>query len=868
MARHWILALSLLLALAVGIGFLWLDRDAHGIQLSPGAEPTAAAESEVLERVKVEAGAALSHGRSAIAEVSVAPQQASAPVETQTEFDYEPELENGIPIRILKAEDRSPVAGAQVTFMLPEAATSEELMAWQTGELSLDEFMGAYGRHFRSNEAGIVKIPHTTSFGLLAASKGELYGLTQYNEDPQGVQELLLRYDPAARIRVLDAAGNALGGVPVFLRSVDADGWRQDHIGVQSAPQTGLASLEHMLTLMEEIEMEGPPYAGAKILSHSPIEVRIPIDPFPKEPLKLVLPAIGSLKLLLFQPDGQPFEGSFLAAASISVPEGASEEDTSPGYVEMVQTIGKQGRASFGQVALGLQLEVYIMPRSDYAELIEIVAGPTLQGETIEHAIYFEAQVPMLSGQLLDAELLPIALEFCEVSFSHAGRRFDSTNFRTDSEGRFSFAFPLQAEQPLPIDFEFVQQLGGLQRSASQRWLEAPRPGPNELGRIQLETPPRLAAGRVLSEDGTPIAGAEVILSGSRSNLTIGNRSGHGSYSSQTDGRGEFTILGTSPAGELTLRASHGWHSHSDPISIRAGSEGLEIILERAGVLRGQLLLAEGVDPRSLEVLVKAPAQTWDMAPSEYVDQKGRFGFHSLAPGTYEVVAQLLEGQPCKSEVLLVDIVASPEQLEEKITIDMRATLRSLRVRLVDSDLNPVEGRLTSIQAAQDPTNSARSNAGSYDANSGGALIPTCQPSLDLEVTAEGYRTQRLSGIAEDRVVQLMPGLEVELQTQALPEFPAEVSVLVRFGLLGTSPEERMNQDLRFEVERDGTTRLKLPEPGHYQVFLEVKRSTNDWSYKTLYNSREPVLECIVREQAAVQVFAFDLPEQALAALR
>lgn len=868
MARHWILALSLLLALAVGMGFLWLDRDARGTQLSPGAEPTATAESEVLEMVKVEAGAALSHGRSALAEASVAPQQASAPIETQTEFDYEPELENGIPIRILKAEDRSPVAGAHVIFMLPEAATSEELMAWQTGALSLDEFMGAYGRHFRSNEAGIVKIPNTTSFGLLAASKGELYGLTQYNEAPQGVQELLLRYDPAARIRVLDAAGNALGGVPVFLRSVNFDGWRQDHIGVQSAPQTGLASLEHMLTLMEEIEMWGPPYAAAKILSPSPIEVRIPTDPFPKEPLELVLPAFGSLQLRLFQPDGQPFEGSFLAAASIRVPEGASEAGNSPLHDEMVQAIGKHGHASFGQVALGLQLDVYIMPRSDYAERFEIVAGPTLQGETIEHAIYFEAQVPMLSGQLLDAELLPIALESCEVSFSHAGRRFDSANFRTDFEGRFRFVFPLREEQPLPIDFEFIQQLGGLQRSASQRWLEAPRPGPNELGRIQLEAPPRLAAGRVLSEDGTPIAGAEVILTGSRSHLSIGIGSGKQSYSTQTDGRGAFTILGTPPAGELTLRASHGWHSSSGRIPIRAESEGHEIILERAGVLRGQLLLAEGVDPRSLEVQVKAPAQTWDTAPSEYLDQKGRFGFHSLAPGTYEIVAQLLEGQACKSEVLLVDIVASPEQQIEKITIDMRSDLRSLRIQLVDSEMNPVEGMLTSMRAGQDPANSSQSNPGSHYAHLGTALIPTCQPSLDLEVMADGYRTQRLSGIAEDRVVQLLPGLEVELQTQALPEFPAEVSVLVRFGLLGTSPEERRDQDLRFEVEKDGTTRLKLPEPGHYQVFLEVKRSTDDWSYKTLYNSPEPILECIVREQAAVQVFTFDLPEQALAALR
>ncbi|MCK6461016.1 MAG: carboxypeptidase-like regulatory domain-containing protein, partial [Planctomycetes bacterium] len=203
------------------------------------------------------------------------------------------------------------------------------------------------------------------------------------------------------------------------------------------------------------------------------------------------------------------------------------------------------------------------------------------------------------------------------------------------------------------------------------------------------------ATGRVLSTDGTPIEGALVATTGSGAFGLMDPRT------ARTDAGGRFTLPSVQPLVQpLIFVAMAPGHGRVLYRVEAAGPVDLgDIRLPHARTLSGRVLGPGGepvprvrVDLRGSnddkDRLLAAPPERdigiwWGNVESRLADDLGRFRFHDLAPGTYEVAVRPEEGPAVIREVA----VAGDTDVELRLEYE-----HELTVRVVDGQGLPVPG--------------------------------------------------------------------------------------------------------------------------------------------------------------------------------
>src|SRR5262249_4789196 len=160
------------------------------------------------------------------------------------------------------------------------------------------------------------------------------------------------------------------------------------------------------------------------------------------------------------------------------------------------------------------------------------------------------------------------------------------------------------------------------------------------LGDIVFETPPLLARGRVVDDQGRPIAQAAIVTTWP-TERTSRPRPG---IDAESRSDGTFELRGFAPADDLVASAFASSAS-SDMVPLpRDGSE-LRLVIPRRGDVEGRLRAVPEEFRGSLELELRGSEflrnETLD---ANRIASDGSFRFSGMAPGTYDLEVSLAHG--------------------------------------------------------------------------------------------------------------------------------------------------------------------------------------------------------------------------------
>ncbi|WP_159888289.1 S-layer homology domain-containing protein [Paenibacillus puerhi] len=147
--------------------------------------------------------------------------------------------------------------------------------------------------------------------------------------------------------------------------------------------------------------------------------------------------------------------------------------------------------------------------------------------------------------------------------------------------------------------------------------------------------------GRIINENGVPVANADVSASGSA-----------GYAYARTDAEGRYSLKGLGEAGQLYLNVQAVGYVNYSGQQVADGSHTLaDITLENDQFIHGKIVDKDGKPLKHVYVYASKPGSSGGWART---DQDGYFKIRGLAPGTYSVNANLY-GYPSVTKNLAAD---------------------------------------------------------------------------------------------------------------------------------------------------------------------------------------------------------------------
>ena len=198
------------------------------------------------------------------------------------------------------------------------------------------------------------------------------------------------------------------------------------------------------------------------------------------------------------------------------------------------------------------------------------------------------------------------------------GGKSGATRFRFDSDSEGAFGGYLSRDGTWPVE---VQLADGLRVSLEP--VEVPRPDPGEAASIDLHIPDTAVSGRVVDEDGEPVAGAVV------SAIDHSGPSAQQPSRTSSDANGAFQFLGISE-GPFLLEASD-FSRKSDPVPIHVvedvPTDPITLVIRSSRRVRGRVFDERGPVPGAVvQVLPLGSAGSNLARVSQAVaDPAGRF---------------------------------------------------------------------------------------------------------------------------------------------------------------------------------------------------------------------------------------------------
>ncbi len=514
--------------------------------------------------------------------------------------------------------------------------------------------------------------------------------------------------------QAIDPDGNPVNHLGVDFE-VDTPGARgallYQTVTVSSAGRAGLVPpcpvnrLSHGATIL----------ARPRILATERTEVEFVCGPEPAV-LRLRVPHSAKLRVRAIGPDKQPIAESIPVIVSVlnRKPRPPLQRAWSRGILEVQSnTIMKSGAALFDHVGLDTRLAVEIGPSSRYAMTRIEVDGPTTVGELRSIDVTMDRQGPRLRVRLLTPEGDPIVGRRILVRRdSIEGNAFPSLGTipcRTDQTGVLD----------LPLDHPFFEDIASFERmvfalpdgSMTETDVTPPAPGQNlELGELRLRAAFILVAGIVVDERGIGVPDVEVTCAVDEPELTTGRRLPLGRpVSVNTESDGTFTIAGHLVANRLSVTASRPRGSTSAPSIVETGTTGIRILLSNDGSIEGMILAPPQEKPLPLWVQARLDDGEGLVPPQVHVAQltaqSSPFELKDLRPGRYRltVTATKLDGITLFE---VPDLIVESAQAcrDPRINpLDLRTTMRKLRVRVTDQGDNPLEKSVLIASNAQSP---------------------------------------------------------------------------------------------------------------------------------------------------------------------
>jgi hypothetical protein len=734
----------------------------------------------------------------------------------------EPPPENGLEILVRWRADKAVAAGARLSFL--EWETLDRVVGSEYGGGRRWEAVERFGRTFAADAAGLALVPRPRGWTLVSAAlpgHGGGHGRLQLQREDTGRQVLEIEPDRALLVRVHDAQGAPLAGLPVVLRALRGTNW-EDVVLAYSRPEDGIAFLPNVLAAVRE-SRGARLVVALPLLGRTPVQAELDLAALPDEPIGLEWPASGSLLLHVERPGGALVS----EPVSFTVSRARSQQDGDVASSSWTLA-APQGELAVAGIELGLELRIRAWGPT-VGSATKSVSGPRTPGEVVDVRVATTTRGTTLAGRALAEDGTPLALADvrARIELERDGDPMVSSAQRltTDREGRFRF--PVQRTKPASATrtrLVLALDVNGAVREGSIPVDLAAVPDEADVGDVVLTADPLLAAGRVVDLLGQGIAGARVTLhmlsesddEDEADRLRMHFRGGN-EFVALTDHSGAFEARGRSNVALLALSAFHADYAGSDVVEVARGSPEVVLVLSASGTIAGRLLLDESipfhaVQLRPLDARGEGAESHLDLEPD------GRFELEGLRPGSYSIVASV-PGEPV--ELARVDgILAEPLRTTEDPALDpldLRGKVRAITLTVQDSDGK----RIRWVQHERRVSGEEAFNRQDWWSGNEALTLYTASRAIDVRLSAEGYRTQEIDGLEADATVTLTPGIPVELVFgPELLAFDREHSTSV---MLTSTPDDQTWMD----VEGDRVS-SRIGATGRHRISFFVERE-GDW---------------------------------------
>lgn len=738
-------------------------------------------------------------------------------------------------VRVVRATDGSPVAGAEVLRPDPDYAGSNVTAEQRNQRINLHEscVLLLHGISTLTDANGYVQLPRTYDGFHVVARKDHWFGCRELlPPEPEGGFLLVVSPSPPATVRLVDAQDHPAAGVLIALtRNTGANGKgqpdQQETFGLGRTDAEGVLAIP---TLPELLRLEqGKPMASARLFVGIPWLEQIGMDLDPAKPpegtLEWQLPPTGSIEVALQTQDRRPLSMHCWFQLVPVTP--------SPDFPPQLHwhRLGQEGRTRFDHLPLGQDWRATALGigRSIHGT----ARGPQLAGQTITIPLPIDARTDLVRGRAIGTDGQPLSMVRLRWLDQAGHARHDTT---TNAEGHF--VIPLRGRNNQEISGE-LQALGHRYRYYGLRAVLPTRPrtaGEINLGDLVFTQSPILAAGKLHGIEPLP----EVYLHVERWNADA--EDGRGNFeASRTAGialdpSGEFRIYENRREGRFRLTAEAEGCEPLAPIEFAAGATNLDIELRRGanGVARflvhdsllahADLLVCELQAPGSAEF-----AQ-WDLLVK---DDHLVTELRGIPPGQATLRIRPYGHTTPLAVIGPITITAGQPIRDARLdAIDLRDLVRAVRLRLVDASgtlLENVECLAGIAQATRHAEEKLYFEAGI-------AMVPAVGL-VDLLLLPEDHQPIRHQGPAIDADIVATACLEVTVHLTGLPELPpdcvwhAEFKQLGRPSLLAATPgwqdEDWPTNDLHEGQLDDGVMGFLINAPGDFEVTLSVtgKRS-------------------------------------------
>ncbi|MDP7062173.1 MAG: hypothetical protein QF489_04465 [Planctomycetota bacterium] len=762
-----------------------------------------------------------------------------------TRSDLNPEAEGPLAdpnfgevrVQVVDAKYQRPVHGATVWVLnnkLVEASSIMETLALANGVRPLLNQVSERGT---TNQGGIVVLPYFGGGLQIAARYGESFVFTRrklHEEDPIVVQ---LRPALNVPVNVVNTEGEAMADVPVSLRLSLGGEWRIDLLHTYTDDE-GLAVLENVGLFKEEDYMQDSLFVGLPLPLVEPVEAQILIPgdkeerlnhawPEDAEPLLLTMPETGPVEVQLLDVDGQPFHGEapvFLYLEE-SLGEDPKNHEEMRNQVVRAAVTAKDGYALSPWSQTGKTLVAESSFGGDIKRSRATGPGPVAKDKPAKLVLRQRPGNAMVRGRLLldeDKPLPPQRLQASLRADSPTRIKASEISVVIDDDGNFNFSAPtIKGGDDVTCTLVFeVSHQGHVLMAFSKLPLPLTE-GSFDCGDMMLEPPPLLVAGQVVRPNQQPVIGMDLrvemqFLRGEdrrwRNDSTLRT-------ATQLDG--QFRIHGLVMDARYRLKM---YPRDTLPVSeeFQPGTKDLRVILEPSGKLVGRVLVDDFLEPRDVRVTARFAdtlAHTNEDSHTQdrrNVSRDGSFTLRRLPMTPVELEFQLREGD---EQILTFSGIAPKEgdEIHPSLDpVDLRGLVHQRKLYVTDRNGEPIN-RFSVRWMYENKEASAEGRKGE-------ATIITTNPSLDLRIFSNGYRTYDLFGLQGDTDVVLDGPIKVGIEVQPLAPVPEGY----RLGVLFRPKGGRFTwQRARVEL-LNGNHRatMKLGEPGTYLAtpFLQATK--------------------------------------------
>lgn len=457
----------------------------------------------------------------------------------------------------------APVPDAEVFYPSSEEALNTQLELLMTERGFGLELLRRNANSSRTGADGRARLRCRPGKLELLAVSSTMWGGDDFAVDGSLTEPLTVHVQPMVFVRaqVVDETGRPLAGIPVWMHtkvpsflSFRYAGFTSGREGVaRLGPLDADGSGQEWWTV--GIDGALPGAASADLDIHDP----------PKEPVRLVLEAYGSVEVRITCRDGKPFTGS----ADVEL-DGSSAEEWSPQSVRAAVPPGS-GAAVFERVGIGHGVKVSATI-AGISHLFEASGrGPRRAGEKAVIEVKLGRALAVLVGRAVDEVGEPLrnrALRLAGHLRKESSAAFDPADVMTDAAGNFTLA----------TDCGRASRIAGallLRNAHSDAELGVAvripvTAGRNDLGRITFAPARTIATGVVVDESGAPVSQASVMLAPEQE-LTDTARGWAPTV--QSGAQGEFDLRGWAGEGLVRVLANHRKRSRTGTIDVALGSK-------------------------------------------------------------------------------------------------------------------------------------------------------------------------------------------------------------------------------------------------------------------------------------------------------